>query len=99
VTISTPDGKKHSLWHLHVKSRSVRASDLSVYYAWSAGSLWQAADSPRMNFAGAPLLYKIQVAGALPTRPNDPDSARDFLRSLLESEWRLSESPGPSSSE
>lgn len=63
-----------------------------VYYAWALpGSVWVAPAAPRVALAGAPMLYKLQVAVAgtdLDQVPEAPgDAAARFLADLLPA-WR-----------
>jgi hypothetical protein len=77
--------RQHSLWDLELKPRRSESPALRVLYAWSPGDAWQATASPRFAFAGAPYLYKLQIAG--PTISNSTDSefdpCQDFLQSFL----------------
>jgi hypothetical protein len=62
------------------------ASDLRLYWAWNAGTGWEAADNPRWQFRGEEVLYKLYVAHDLTGAP-DPgpaaDPAAEFLRQFL----------------
>ena len=70
-------GAKQSAW-LTQFPRTTSRGMACVYYAWSDGGNWKAADQPRVSFAGRPLLYKFQLAvqmpaglRAMPTIPAD----------------------------
>jgi hypothetical protein len=63
---------------------------LHVYWSWGASGKWQApatdsrAASPRLVFAGQPVLFKLYVvAPAEGERPADNNTARDFIRDFL----------------
>ena len=91
VVIGAAPDAEHSFWCVDFKTRNVLADQLRVYYAWSRGERWEASTSPRVKFAAAPLLYKIQLAGltASGTKTFDSDPCRQFLDELLDSEWTL----------
>lgn len=72
-------------WLLRLKKQAAIPLQLSVFYAWSSGTTWKAADNPRIEFATEPALYKLYVVRE---RINDNDaelieSTRDLLKSLL----------------
>lgn len=71
--------KTHSFWQVMFKRNSVGGESLSVFYAWSSGDEWVAADEPRWQFADRPFLYKIQLASILP-----PSSTADDLQPCSE---------------
>lgn len=91
IAIETTTRGRQTFWSVDFGSRNALAEGLRVYYAWSAGSEWQAAASPRFQFATAPLLYKIQLAAPAAPRLTDdsPDSGRQFLEALCNSNWTL----------
>jgi hypothetical protein len=98
-TLLPSPASKSSFWRLTFKPRVAGGESLRVYYAWSDGENWTASSSPRFEFGGSRMLYKIQVACAVGTAeselPNDP--CWSFLQSLSNSEWRL-DSQEPSAS-
>jgi hypothetical protein len=75
-----------TLWKLTFRSNDLEQSMLRVYYGWHAtdGS-WQASENPRFEYGGASLLYKIQLAGRMPSTSSvaDGDSCSRFLRAFL----------------
>lgn len=85
VTISTTDNRRHVLWHLPLKANNLDASSLRVFYGWSTGSVWGAAEHPRFSYGGLPHLYKLQVA--VTDHPAstaiDFDAGQDFLECFL----------------
>ncbi len=91
VQLSGKDGHTNTFWRLDFKTKNPLADSLRVYYAWSTGDAWQASKSPRIEFGGAPLLYKIQLVARLATWTEDDetDPGRDFLRALEQSGWSL----------
>lgn len=91
IVIEAASGSQHSFWRVDFKTRNELADGLRVYYAWSLGKRWQASDSPRFEFAAAPMLYKVQVAAHIEP---DLDSSkhepcRQFLEDLVNSDWSL----------
>jgi hypothetical protein len=92
VSLERSPGRPHSFWMVDFVTRNAFADRLRVYYAWSLGETWAASRSPRFSYAGAPLLYKIQVAATVPPRSSDEsaDSVRQFVEQLLDSGWKHS---------
>jgi hypothetical protein len=88
--LSGPEGTQHVFWRTRFSSRDVGGQPMGVWFAWSDGTTWEASRSPRFEFGGKPLLYKIQLAGNLPRGKTEAvdDPCRDFLQQLLNSEWR-----------
>ena len=89
VRLSDKEGKTHSFWSLMFRSNNPSMDRLKVYYAWRSGEAWIASQSPRFEFAGGRLLYKLQIAADLPARATDKieDPCQDFLSALLHSGW------------
>ncbi len=92
-----PGASANSFWKTTLKSRNVGAEQLQVYYGWSIGDNWQASRSPRFEFGGNPLLYKIQLAGEIGDLSNRElaDPCRDFLDALLRTHWAPDDSRRP----
>jgi hypothetical protein len=85
------NGDSSSLWEVRFKPKNVGTGLLQVYYGWSTGGAWKASSSPRFEFGGSPLLYKIQVSAQMgPTqegsRPSEP--CKKFIDALLETYWQ-----------
>ena len=82
--------RRHSFWKVDFNSRNALADGLRVYYAWSPGNVWNASRSPRFQFAGSPLLYKLQLA--VNVSPNvgskGDDAGKQFLEEFVRSAWR-----------
>jgi len=95
VRLGTP-AKRDTFWQVDFSARNIMAGKLRVYYAWSRGRHWEAANSPRFEFGAAPMLYKIQLASAIPPYVGDEpvDAGREFLEELTESGWSLAASGG-----
>jgi Protein of unknown function (DUF3485) len=91
TTLMDPQGLPDSFWHVSFRPNGLSADQLRVYYAWSTGGAWTAADSPRIAFAGRPLLYKLQMSTLVATAETDTvqDPCSIFLADLLRSGWSL----------
>jgi len=89
TALQTSAGERHSFWMVDFTTRNALADGLRVYYAWSPGGKWKASNSPRFEFAGAPCLYKLQLASYVSLYSSDdgPDPGRQFLEELIRSEW------------
>ncbi|WP_197525291.1 exosortase-associated EpsI family protein [Pseudobythopirellula maris] len=84
------DGVKHAFWGVRFKSSSPGGAGLKVYYAWTADQAWRASEAPRYEYAGAPYLWKIQIAGAMGAADDSPsnDPCRRFIEDLLRDGWK-----------
>ena len=81
--VETTSGQQATLWMLSLASRDVSATRSVVYYAWNGGQGWQAAQSPRWDYAGQPMLYKIQLSSAAPAAGDSSDACARFLQDFL----------------
>ena len=100
TAVEDASGTRHEFWDVFLKSRKSEGSSQRVLYAWSTGGAWDATDRPRFTYAGAPYLYKIQLAaGSLrKASSGDFDPSQDFLRSFLtQCQSRLTRSVVPAS--
>lgn len=79
------DGKRpHSFW----AARFSKPSDplpRRVYWSWSDGGRWRAADNPRGDYSRARGLYKLYLVCPLPTPlgPDELDPAQQLLADIL----------------
>jgi hypothetical protein len=89
MSIEALPNQPHSFWRVDFKTRNAFADGLRFYYAWSPRHAWRASRSPRFEFAGAPLLYKLQLATYLAPHASDDglDPGRQFLEAFLKSAW------------
>lgn len=91
VQLADAGGNAHSFWCTTFRSNNALAEQLRVYYGWCADQDWTAAESPRFNFAGRPLLFKLQIASLVP--PGEKGASQDpcqvFLKELLHSGWKV----------
>jgi hypothetical protein len=76
------EGARHSFWVTNLRSNGIEGNRLRVYYGWSDGGVWNAAEHPRFTYASRPYLYKIQLAGLVP--PNLGADAADACGSFLQ---------------
>lgn len=74
-------GVAHALWHTDFLSKVDGQPELEVFYAWSDGGPWQAAEQPRFWLTDR--LYKIQLAGP-PPPAGQPSESLQFLESFVE---------------
>lgn len=89
VSLTDSSGRPHSFWRTVFRSSNPTAEQLCVQYAWTANGDWKASESPRFEFAGAPMLFKIQMSAPVPPgRVDDANPCREFLDELLSSEWK-----------
>ena len=67
------------------KSGSATPEDLRIWWSWNAAGAWKAADSPRLDFARFPVLYKLYVIveDASAARSADAKSCPELLDHLL----------------
>jgi hypothetical protein len=83
------DARNHSFWTLQFRPNIPSTDRLRVFYAWSSGEVWSASESPRMEFAGKPLLYKLQLASVVTSVANEDahDPCEEFLAAFLKWGW------------
>lgn len=83
--VDSPAVTDAAVWRLKFRSRSVQGQLLGVAYAWNSGKGWLAPDSPRVAFAGWPLLYKLQLSAPIDTSVAEEsgDPCESFLKEFL----------------
>lgn len=102
VEVKSSSGARHTFWELPLKpKRDLHGEPMRVFYAWSSGTTWEAAQHPRFGYGGLPHLYKLQIA--VTTNPGssakDFDPALDFLTTFLaQLQPRLVEASRPNGS-
>jgi hypothetical protein len=66
------------------KSDSLGSAHLRICWSWFADGKWQAPESPRLAFAGIPVLYKLYAIREMsePAESAEVDPAADLLRLL-----------------
>lgn len=67
------------------KQDAAGAVQLRVFWSWLADGRWQAPDSPRLAFAGFPVLFKLYAVREItgPLGPIEDDPCLDLLRRLV----------------
>jgi len=75
--------KEHSLWDLKLQSSGANPMPLRVLFGWGTGGAWTASQNPRIEYAGLPYLYKIQLATAVTDAGDHNDTYQDFLKAFL----------------
>lgn len=102
TTVKSAGGTSHEFWELPLQARNgLHGEPLRVFYAWSTGTTWQAAESPRFSYGGLPHLYKIQIAVTVNpgSKAKGFDPATDFLQHFIDQlQPRLVEATRPSGS-
>ena len=85
LIVTDANGDMHTFWELPFKANDLRGAPLRVLYAWSTGTIWEAAQYPRFGYGGLPHLYKLQLAvSANPaSQATDHDPVQDFLVDFL----------------
>lgn len=68
---------KGSVWMTEFRSNTVDGRRFFVHYGYSDGSQWIASSTPRFDFGGKKLLYKIQTSS--PNAPAGLEFLNDFL--------------------
>jgi len=83
--VEASSGQKHVLWELALKSNDLHGAPLRVFYGWTTGSTWEAAEHPRFGYGGLPHLYKLQmsVTSQPASQATKFDPAKDFLSHFL----------------
>lgn len=76
----TTSGRPSDFWALDFQKPGPAGPDrLRIYYTWGVGPSWIAADSPRIEFAGVPALYKMYLV-----RPNPATGSDATLESFTQ---------------
>ncbi len=68
-----------------VKERNDGQVQLRIYWGWLAGGRWQAAENPRLAFAGEHVLHKMYVLRELGAHeaPGEREPCVEFIHDLL----------------
>jgi hypothetical protein len=86
TTVKLSTGQAHDFWKLPLKPNgNFQGDPIEVYYAWSTGSKWEAAERPRFGYGGLPHLYKLQlsVETTSASKVKGFDAGQDFLANFL----------------
>jgi hypothetical protein len=85
VELTTSDAKTHKLRLLRYANPRAISGEFSVCYGWSETGSWSVPAYPRLEFGGAPLLFKMQVltTDAVPKEGGLPIATDRFLSDFL----------------
>lgn len=83
--IKPPDSPEAEFWVSQFGKELPDSTSVRVYWAWSVGGNWKAAQNPRLAFARSSYLYKLYVVQPLSKvdAPLSDDPGQAFLRVLL----------------
>jgi len=73
------DGRDGTIWKLGFETNTIDKRKMSVYYGWTEGGPWQAANRPR--FWRTDFLYKIQTSCQATGKKED--STDEFFKSFM----------------
>jgi hypothetical protein len=85
-TYSEPGPPSADFWVYRFQKREAAIPEhLRVLCSWGAAGTWRAVDSPRLEFAHLPTLYKMYIVRQLPRGDEQltDDPALEFIRVLL----------------
>lgn len=84
-TLSKPtaDQPRDEFWDLRLQATDISGTKLRVIYGWTNGPTWQAVSQPRFTYGGSRYLYKLQLAGPVPSDDGQRDPCNDFLKHFL----------------
>ena len=85
ISETSAPASAHQFWAVKFKRTDVSGHLVPVYYAWTTGGTWAAAQGPRWEFAKSPYLYKLQVSCRLAPLAGlaGSDPCREFLRDFI----------------
>jgi hypothetical protein len=74
-----------AVWKTTFRMKGIDAQKMNIYYAWSTGDRWAAAENPRLSYASEPFLYKLLLANQVPAGHNEKatDPGLQFLTDFL----------------
>jgi len=81
---SVPGENDAQFWVRRFQKQAAVSEQWRILYSWTSNGNWQAADSPRLAFAGRPVLYKLYLMRRLSTakEPLDADPTLNLLGAL-----------------
>jgi hypothetical protein len=84
-------------WVAQFKKEGPRPEVIRIFWSWNGAGKWQAADSPRLQFARHTALYKLYVIRSLGRADEGlaDDPALDFLEQFLPAVERALFAPAP----
>ncbi|MHB1423534.1 MAG: exosortase-associated EpsI family protein [Gemmataceae bacterium] len=75
-----------SMWKTDAtRANATEETRLRLYWGWSDGSTWTAADDPRVQFVRSPVLHKLYVVREMSSvsLSNQSEPCEEFLQTLL----------------
>ena len=93
ISITDSREQAHTFWSVFFRGMTPSADQLHVCYAWYGKGGWEASTSPRFEFAGEPMLFKLQIAAFVPVaaQAQAADPCQAFLSAMLSSGWSVSD--------
>jgi hypothetical protein len=81
---SSPENPGIDLWIRRFQKQTAIPTQLRIFYGWTTNGVIEAPHSPRLTFAGRPVLYKLYLVRELlkANESIDSDPALDLLRVL-----------------
>jgi hypothetical protein len=85
IELTTSDSIRHRVRLLRYANPRAVSGEFSVCYGWSADGAWDVPAYPRVEYGGAPMLFKMQVltTDALPKDGGLPTATAQFLNDFL----------------
>ncbi len=79
------EGQEHAFWATRFEGNNLEGDVLWVFYGWSTGSRWEAPSEPRLEFAGSPHLYKLQLSTHAASSSDEgvAEAGRRFLQDFV----------------
>jgi hypothetical protein len=84
VAVGDSSGAKVAgFWTASFVKPGANGSELQLYWGWNGGDGWKAPTSPRWEFAGRPVLYKLYLSQVSNGAAADQRLVDDFLRKFV----------------
>jgi hypothetical protein len=85
IEVKTSDSVRHKLRLLRYENPRAVSGEFSVCYGWSVKGTWDVPPYPRVQYGGAPMLFKMQVltTDSAPKDGGFPVATAQFLNDFL----------------
>jgi hypothetical protein len=85
IEVKTSDSVRHKLRLLRYENPRAVSGEFSVCYGWSVNGTWDVPPYPRVQYGGAPMLFKMQVltTDSAPKDGGFPVATAQFLNDFL----------------
>jgi hypothetical protein len=83
INVRDDAGTDHQFWMVEFRTKDLEERLLRVYYGWSTGGPWSAPDDARLEFAGSPYLYKLQLHENISPDGDTEEVGLSFLCNFL----------------